>query len=775
MKTQNQIKRTLTRPEVIQYINHVLDTSDDINRTQLSDNLCNKFGFFDNLGQKQSSGCLVAIRELEQKGYLVLPAPNCAVNYKGPRRLGIPVPAPIDVPDRVDKIKELQLIQVETKEHTKIWNELLIREHPRGTATFFGHQIRYLVESEQGWLGAIGFSSAALQLEDRDTWIGWDANSRRKYLHLISNMSRFLVRPWFSCKNLASRLLGMAIRQFPKDFEARYSFRPLLLESFIDTNRHLGTCYKAANWSCVGRTKGHGRQGGSKKAETVKDIYCYSLTNDFREKMGYSPKVEVLEAIEMTSGVDSENWAENEFGDAQLGDKRLTARLIQSAKDQAKKPGLAFSPAVGGDWSKTKAYYRMIDQPDDSAVTMENILQPHKKRTMQRMKNQNVVLCIQDGTDLNYSNIPTCEGLGVIGKNQTSATSKGLHLHSTIAVTSNGLPLGVVRADCTAPELKEKADKKNSANVPIEHKKTFCWLQSVRDCQQMKAQIPDSTLINVMDREGDFFEMFDDQRLHSKDVELLVRAQYNRKTTEDDKLFESVKNSPIRDKIKIKVPRQSARPKRSKQKARKARPERTTEVSVHYRSIKINPPLTLTNKNKEPISLWVVCISEISPPDDQEPLEWFLLTTIKIETVDDAKQCIKWYCLRWRIEDWHRVMKSGCHVEERTHKTAERLKRSLAINMVIAWRIMLMTLLGREIPELPPEVVFTDLELEVLQAYSKKKKINSPLTLGMAVKIVAKMGGYLDRKCDSPPGYQIMWKGYLHLQLICEGFTLRDG
>ena len=99
----------------------------------------------------------------------------------------------------------------------------------------------------------------------------------------------------------------------------------------------------------------------------------------------------------------------------------------------------------------------------------------------------------------------------------------------------------------------------------------------------------------------------------------------------------------------------------------------------------------------------------------------FLLTTVKIESADVAIECIRWYCLRWRIEDWHRVLKSGCQIEKKGHKTAERLKRSIAINMVIAWRIMLMTLLGREVPGLPPEVLFTDLELEVLQAYSKKK------------------------------------------------------
>lgn len=163
-------------------------------------------------------------------------------------------------------------------------------------------------------------------------------------------------------------------------------------------------------------------------------------------------------------------------------------------------------------------------------------------------------------------------------------------------------------------------------------------------------------------------------------------------------------------------------PKKSEQKERKARPKRTAEVSVHYRPIELNPPSTPAHRDKEPISLWIVCVSEISPPEGQEPLEWFLLTTMAIETVDDARQCIEWYCLRWRIEDWHRVMKSGCNIEKKAHKTAERLKRSLAINMVIAWRIMLMTLLGREVPELPAEVLFTDLEVEVLEAHAKKNR-----------------------------------------------------
>ena len=119
-------------------------------------------------------------------------------------------------------------------------------------------------------------------------------------------------------------------------------------------------------------------------------------------------------------------------------------------------------------------------------------------------------------------------------------------------------------------------------------------------------------------------------------------------------------------------------------------------------------------------------VREKKPPQGTERLEWFLLTTIAIMSVEDALQCVEWDKLRWRIEDWHRVLKSGCRIEKLAHKTAERLKRAVAINRVIAWRIMLMTLLGREVPLLPAEVMFSDLEIDVLNAYAQKKSIVCP-------------------------------------------------
>jgi hypothetical protein len=124
-----------------------------------------------------------------------------------------------------------------------------------------------------------------------------------------------------------------------------------------------------------------------------------------------------------------------------------------------------------------------------------------------------------------------CEGLGVIGTNQTGAQSRGLHLYSTLAINTDGLPLGVLRAECNAPEPKSKVDNQPASAIPIEEKKTFCWIEGMRDCMELKAQMPHTSLINVLDREADFFELFDDQRCNCSSVDLLVRAKYDRRTT----------------------------------------------------------------------------------------------------------------------------------------------------------------------------------------------------------------------------------------------------
>jgi len=625
----------------------------------------------------------------------------------------------MEVPSQAGEVRELELELVTTLEQMRIWNELMINEHPQGAGPLVGRQVRYLIDSQHGLLGGFGFSAAALQLADRDRWIGWDADKRREYLQYVVGMSRFLIRPSVQCHNLASKVMSMSMAALPDDFERQFSYRPWLVESFVDTSRYSGTCYRAANWISVGKTKGRGRQDRFRQsALSTKEIFMYPIENDFRTRMGLSSNAG-LGALGPADGLKAEHWAENEFGNAPLGDARLSKRLVNVAAEKAEVPDRAFSGVAKGDWPAVKAYYRMIDHPDETAINMTNILEPHRRRTVRRMMGQQTVLCIQDGSDLQYTNLDQCEGLGEVVANQTGAKSRGLHLHSTFAVAPNGLPLGVLRAQCTAPESRSPEDNRPSYAIPIEEKKTFVWIHHHRDLVNLAAEMPQTRLIDVCDREADFFEMFDEQR-RDPCVDLLVRANHNRNITEEPfKLFEAVRQAPVQSRVRVSIPRQSARPKKSKQKARAKRPGRLANMAVRSMRIQLRP--ARYNADKEPIDIWVVHALEENPPAKAVAVEWFLLTTIKISSTADAEQCLRWYCLRWRIEDWHRVLKSGCRIEDIAHRTAERLRRAIAINMVIAWRIMLMTLLGRETPELPAEVLFSDIELRTLRAYAKKK------------------------------------------------------
>ena len=203
-------------------------------------------------------------------------------------------------------------------------------EHPCGAGPLVGCQLRYLIHSAHGWLGGFGFSSAARRVQDRDAWIGWDGATRQAQLHRVLCMSRFLLRPR-GCRNLASHVLGQVLQCVAHDFERSFGYRPYLLESFVDTSRFDGVCYRAVNFLRVGETRGRGRQDrGHAHDKTIKDLHVYPLVADFRQRMGVvAPPA--CPPLAVGEGLDSSQWAAQEFGNAPLGDQRLSQRLVASA------------------------------------------------------------------------------------------------------------------------------------------------------------------------------------------------------------------------------------------------------------------------------------------------------------------------------------------------------------------------------------------------------------------------------------------------------------
>lgn len=769
MELNQSIKQKISGLENKQLITDWLAANKEQTRSNLADFVCERLDLRDDRGQLRRSTTLKALRDLEARGCWKLPESNYKTSGQwNPRRLEQSVAPPQATPTRLEDIRDLKLIEVRSGDEAllRIWNELMLSEHPLGRARLVGRQLRYLIASAHGWLGGLGFGSSALHLESRDQWIGWEADQRIHFNPRIINMNRFLIRSSVRCANLASHVLGLCARRVADDFERRYGCRPWLMESFVDRDLYGGTCYKAANWICVGQTGGRGRNGAGPDVTSRKDVYMYPLSADFRDRIGVR-RLDPYEALELESGLESDQWPQQEFAGSELGDKRLTDQLVKIVGNKAKQPGASYARATQGDRYALKNYYRLINNQREEMSSLR-ILHGHREKTICRMKNEKTVLIIQDTMDMNFSSRPNCEGLGNIAKNQTGTQTQGLKMHSALALNTEGLPLGVVRAQVYAPQPK---DEKAKANRPIEEKNSFRWVETFLETSEIAASIPETHIVCIGDRESDIFELFERWRCENSRVDLLVRAQHDR-CLEDTKkkLFEQMATSPADAQTSIRVPRQREKKGKPSKPGRKALPARTAKVEVRFQKVTIRPPDTARTRHMKPIELTAIFLLEKNPPANATPIKWMLLTTIEVRSLKQAMKCVRWYCLRWRIEEWHRVLKSGCKVLEHQNKTAESLARAIAIDAVIAWRIMLLTLLGREIPELPCSLLFDSWECEVLQLLAEKKTV----ALGEAIIIIAKLGGYLNRRCDGPPGFQSVWRGFARFHDMVYIHILRE-
>ena len=764
MMIQNQINRTLNAPESRALLEQILLGKSSGTRSAVGRSVCEAFGFVDVRGRFQLAGCLKTLRKLADTGAIVLPAAQRGAPSSIPRRLVGSLPAASEVPGRLEAVGKLGLFVVESRDERQVWNTMIGDEHPRGMTTFAGCQMRYLVASSHGYLGAAGFSASALRLSARDRWMAWSDEQRKQALNRVVCMSRFLIRPGVACANLASHVLGRILRRLPMDFEARYGYRPWLVETFVEPSRS-GVSLRAANFLCVGRTTGRGRQDRDKRqAETVKSVYMYALAPDWRRRLDV-PFVDHAPALAPGEGLDSAEWAANEFGGAPLGDKRLSARLVKSAGLLAEYPGQSVSGNAKGDRAAVDGYYRFIEQPADTAVTVANILAPHRARSIQRMRSQTTVLCIQDGSDLNFATRPNCDGLGIIGRNQTTSKTLGLHLHLTLAVNGQGLPLGVLRCGLEAPRPG------GGKTTPKAQQKTQRWIDGFHDIAEAARELTRKTrVISVMDREADFFELFDAQRRSGR-VEILVRAKHDRCLAGNDvKLFETMRKGAACGNVEVAIDRLTERRKSRGTKARPARSKRTALCEIRYRRL----TLPATNGGAGAVEMSGVHIVETAPPEGEDAVQWHLLTSLPVDTVEAAVEIIAFYLQRWRVEDFFRVLKSGCRVEYLAFHTADRLERAIAINSVITWRIMLMALLGRQVPGCDASLMFTDHELSFLHDYAKEYKQQTPDNLGTAVRLVALLGGYRNRKHDPEPGNQIMWRGYERLSAATLGHRIAE-
>ncbi len=711
-RTQTILER-LSSPDVVVTVHRWLARNKQGTRHGLAQHLCQVLGLQDPKGRPRVAGVQKALRTLASKGFWKLPEPqgNCERAWQ-PRRLNKTVPAPKGVPARVEPVRGLHLVEVTSEDDGlfRIFNELMLTEHPLHDCRLVGRQLRYLIGSDHGWLGAMGVGSCALRLNERDDWLGWDEPTRRRFQDRLVGLPRFLIRPQVRCDNLASRALSLCMNRLAIDYEERYGIEPWLVETFVDREQFAGTCFRAANWIYIGATQGRGRSAPSRPVTSSKAIYLYPLKKDWRRAMGLLAPAEKVRPVGLEEALATERWGEQEFGGVDFGHQQTNRRLREIVRAKAQNPAAPYTECFGGDRHELKALYRFFA---NDRVTPEAILASHKARTVGRMKGRKRVLIVQDSTDLDFSERLHCNGLGVIGANQTGAQSAGLKMHSALAVGEDGLPLGVLSTEIYPPHTGGE----KTQNRPIEEKESHRWLRIFEEAAGISPSLEPTELLCVGDRESDMFELFDLRRRRARNVHLLIRARYNRRLDgQVPKLFDWLADLPVRATAQIEVPRQREKKGTPSKPGRPALAARTAQVELRWDRVTVSAPRTPQTQGLPSIELSALQIVEPDPPEGANPVRWVLLTTLPILSRKQALRCVRDYTLRWRIEEWHRLLKDGCKVEAHQHQTAERLAKAIAIDAVIAWQAMMLTLLGRQAPDLPCEVIFSPWECRLLEA-----------------------------------------------------------
>lgn len=262
-------------------------------RTAISEKICEELLWLKADGKLKDMSCRVALLRMERDGWFKLP-PSLRRNvngngkeYKHSNILKDKHPL-LNLP--AGKIADINIDIVKTRKQSQIWNETIHRWHYLGYKKLVGAQLRYLINSRYGILGSLGYGASAWNVQVREDFIGWSRQIREQNLYLIVNNSRFLILPWIKSRNLASKVLSIVAKRLPTDWEQRYKYRPVMLETFVEKKRFKGTCYKAANWIYLGETKGRGKLGDhSKLYENVKLIMVYPLCKEFRTVLQQSP------------------------------------------------------------------------------------------------------------------------------------------------------------------------------------------------------------------------------------------------------------------------------------------------------------------------------------------------------------------------------------------------------------------------------------------------------------------------------------------------------
>ncbi len=458
-----------------------------------------------------------------------------------------------------------------------------------------------------------------------------------------------------------------------------------------------------------------------------------------------------------------DEWVFRELGHMDCGDARLSERALQLTRDMSVHPDGSLPSTYQGDPAGLKAGYRFFD---NDRVLPAAMLASHRDATWARCAEEPWVLIAQDTTYFNFTSHPQTTGLGPI----ESLQDIGLLVHSALAMTTQGVPMGVLAQKIWARDPADHGKSADRKSLPIEEKESYRWLETM---DQATAGCPQGTQTVVIgDRESDIYDLF--VKVEKDQQHVLVRGAWNRHLNNhpDEYLWPAVEAAPILGSWMVDVPRKPGQPIRQ------------ALLQVQTTTVQLDAPAHRRTLGAPTPTVQVILAKECDPPPGATPILWLLLTTLPVEDFEAARRLVFWYTLRWRIERFHFTLKTGgCQVEHLQLQTFARLERAITVYSIIAWHILWLTYEVRIDPKQSCAVAFDPDEIRVLAALREQQRprkgpaaVPDPphyrLTLYDAVRTMAKLGGFIGRKSDGEPGIKNLWRGYRRLQMLVWGVHL---